>query len=201
MKKNNSVEEYIDKHKNWSTELDILRSLLQESGMIETIKWGAPVYTVDGKNVIGLGAFKSYVGIWFFNGVFLNDKHDKLQNAQEGKTKALRQWRFSSKEEIINDEKIIKNYVKEAIANQKAGKELKPEKSSAKMTIPEELQDALSKNNDFKEAFESFTPFKQKEFIEYIGSAKRSATRVSRLTKVTPMIFDGVGLNDKYRNC
>ena len=50
--------------------------------------------------MIGIGACKSYSGIWFFNGVFLKDKQKKLINAQEGVTKALRQWRFSSVDEI-----------------------------------------------------------------------------------------------------
>jgi len=68
--------------------------------MTETIKWSAPVYTFEGKNLVGLGAFKSYVGLWFFQGSLLNDKKKKLINAQEGKIKALRQWRFNSVKEI-----------------------------------------------------------------------------------------------------
>ncbi len=68
--------------------------------MKETIKWGAPVYTLDYKNIVGLGAFKSYVGLWFFQGALLNDEKKKLINAQEDKTKALRQWRFNSVKKI-----------------------------------------------------------------------------------------------------
>ena len=47
-------------------------------------------------------------------------------NAQEGITKAMRQWRFNSLKEI--DGKLIKAYVKEAVENQNAGKEIKPVK-------------------------------------------------------------------------
>ena len=60
-----------------------------ETELLETIKWGVPVYTLNDKNVLGMGAFKSYVGIWFFQGAFLDDPQKKLINAQEGKTKAL----------------------------------------------------------------------------------------------------------------
>ena len=45
------------------------------------------------------------------------------------------------------------------------------------------------------------TPGKQREYCEYIASSKREATKHSRLEKITPMILNSVGLNDKYKNC
>ncbi|GAA4277428.1 YdeI/OmpD-associated family protein [Aquimarina mytili] len=196
MEKNKSVDEFIAKKGNWRKQLEVIRSIMLSTDMQETIKWGVPVYTVDGKNVVGIGAFKSYVGIWFYQGVFLKDHHKKLINAQEGKTKGLRQWRFTLKDEI--DQNLVLRYVEEAIQNQKEGKEIKPEKSKA-LEIPSELSSALTENNTLKQSFEQFTPFKQKEFIEYIATAKREATRLSRVEKIMPMILNGIGLNDKYR--
>ncbi|WP_024769531.1 YdeI/OmpD-associated family protein [Aquimarina macrocephali] len=196
MQKNKSVEEFISKKEEWKEALEILRSIMLTTEMEETIKWGIPVYTINGKNVIGIGAFKSYVGIWFYQGVFLEDKAKKLLNAQEGKTKGLRQWRFNTTDEI--DKKLILQYVKEAIRNQKEGKEIKPERSKT-IEIPSELLTALNANDNLKKSFEQLTPFKQKEYAEYITTAKREATRISRLEKISPMILDGIGLNDKYR--
>ncbi|MDT0687112.1 DUF1801 domain-containing protein [Autumnicola psychrophila] len=37
------------------------------------MKWGAPVYTLEGKNVIGLAAFKNHCAMWFFNGASLKE--------------------------------------------------------------------------------------------------------------------------------
>ncbi len=159
MQKNKTVEEFIAKKTQWKDALEKLRSILLSTEMVETIKWGAPTYTVNGKNVIGLGAFKSYVGIWFYQGVFLKDDQKKLINAQEGKTKALRQWRFASVDEIDND--LVFQYVLEAIQNQKEGKEIKPEKSEA-IKMPIELNTALTFNADLKRSFNQLTPFKQK---------------------------------------
>lgn len=198
MPKNKTVDDYIKAHAEWQDELQLLHELIQATGMQETIKWGAPVYTVDGKNVVGLGAFKSYVGIWFFQGVFLKDKQKKLVNAQEGTTKALRQWRFNSLDEI--DAKLVTAYVKEAIANQQAGKEVKPERKTG-VDIPPELKQALSGNAKLKQAFGKVTPGKQREFADYIASAKRDATKQIRLEKITPMILAGAGLYDKYKDC
>ncbi|WP_271768031.1 YdeI/OmpD-associated family protein [Aquimarina algiphila] len=196
MQKNKSVEEFIIKNKNWKGALEVLRSIVLSTELKETIKWGVPVYTINNKNVIGLGAFKSYVGIWFFQGVFLKDVSNALVNAQEGKTKGLRQWRFNSVNDIDKD--LVLQYIQEAIQNQKDGKEIKPTKSKD-VKFPLELSNALKSDSDFKQCFEQLTPFKQKEYVEYIATAKREATKLSRLEKIIPMINRGIGLNDKYR--
>ncbi len=195
MKNIKTVEDYIAGTGEWTEALEKLRSILLDTEMEETVKWGAPVYTIDGKNVVGIGAFKSYFGLWFFQGVFLKDKENVLVNAQEGKTKALRQWRFNSISEM--DEKLIKKYVLEAIENQRAGLELKPEKKQ--LVLPDELAQALKANADLKKAFQKLTPGRQKEYAEYISEAKRAETRQSRLEKCEPLILKGIGLNDKYR--
>lgn len=199
MKKATSVEEYIETSENFSDALTLLREIMCSTEMEETLKWSAPVYTVSGKNVIGLGAFKKHFGIWFYNGVLLKDNHKLLTNAQEGKTKALRQMKFSSIDEI--DKNIVLEYVKEAIENQKAGKEIKPDRTKKELTIPDELKNILKENLNLKDCFESLAPYKQREYCEHIASAKREATKLSRLEKIVPMILEGKGLNDKYKNC
>ncbi|UCH66664.1 MAG: YdeI/OmpD-associated family protein [Ignavibacterium sp.] len=196
MKRFQTVDKYISGNKEWNKELKKLRKIILKSELKEDVKWGAPVYTIDNKNVVGIGAFKSYVGIWFFQGALLKDKRKKLVSAQEGLTKALRQWRFDTIDEI--DEKLILEYIKEAIKNQKAGKEIKPVKKSA-IKIPKELSDKLKKNQKLKKSLEQLTPFKQREYCDYIDSAKREETKLSRLEKIIPMILQGVGLHDKYR--
>jgi len=199
MKKASSVEEYIETHENFSDALTLLRDIMLSTELEETLKWSAPVYTINGKNVIGLGAFKSHFGVWFYNGVFLKDEHQLLTNAQEGKTKALRQMKFNAIEDV--DKTIVLQYVKEAIANQKAGKEIKPDRSKKETVVPSELQDELDTDAELKSAFEGLTPYKQREYCEHIASAKREATKQNRLEKIIPMILNGIGLHDKYKNC
>lgn len=196
MERHNTVQEYIEYHSGRKQELTLLRDILIDSELTECMKWGAPCYTINGKNVIGLAAFKSYVGLWFHQGVFLKDTQQVLMNAQEGVTKALRQWRFKDLNDI--DIRLVKDYVNEAIENQKAGKELKAVKSKS-IQIPAELKNELESNKSLKSAFDSLTLGKQREYSEYIGSAKQGKTRKSRLEKCTVMILEGVGLNDKYK--
>jgi uncharacterized protein YdeI (YjbR/CyaY-like superfamily) len=179
----------------WEEELILLKSIIDKTELTETIKWGGPVYVFNKKNVIGLGGFKDYFAIWFFNGVFLKDEKKKLLNAQEDKTKSLRQWRFNSREEV--DEAVILEYIQEAIENEKQGKIIKPSK---KETITSELLNKeMSQNPALKEAFKKFSPYKQYEFLEYIETAKQEKTKISRIEKVVPMILGNIGLNDKYR--
>ncbi|MFV5685396.1 YdeI/OmpD-associated family protein [Flavobacterium sp. GB2R13] len=118
-----------------------------------------------------------------------------MVNAQEGVTKSLRQWRFSSKDQV--DQAAVLNYIHEAIENKKQRKNFKPEKG--KSIVSELFQKELDADINLAEAFLKFSPYKQKDFLEYIETAKREETKRSRIEKIKPMIVDNIGLNDKYR--
>lgn len=184
-----------NKVNEWHEELDALKSILNKTELVETVKWGGPVFTANGKNVLGIGGFKNYFTIWFFNGAFMKDPKAVLVNAQEGVTKSLRQWRFTSKDEI--DEKLVLQYVNEAIENTKQGKVGKPTKKEPIVSVLLDQEMALDSN--LKNAFEQFSPYKQYEFLEYVESAKREETKMARIEKIKPMILNRIGLNDKYR--
>lgn len=196
MKAYKTVDEYILNAQFGREILIVLREIFRSTELTETVKWGGPVYTISDKNVIGLGSFKSYAGMWFYQGVFLKDEAGVLINAQEGTTKALRQWRFTSVDEI--DDKLVLQYVGEAIQNAKEGKELKPDRDK-KLEIPDELQTAFDNDKNLAAAFQAFTPGCQREFAGYVAEAKRTETRESRVQKIIPMILEKRGLNDKYK--
>lgn len=198
MKRHKTVDEYLANETQWHAELVQLRKILNSTALEETVKWGAPCYTVDGKNVVGIGAFKSYFGLWFFQGALMSDDDKVLINAQEGKTKGLRQWRMSSKTEI--KARAIKAYVKEAIDLQRSGQQIKVDRTKP-LVIPPELEQALGKSKKAQAGFAKLTKAKQRDYAEYISEAKRAETKKRRLQKIIPMIQRGGGLNDKYRNC
>ncbi|WP_194973252.1 YdeI/OmpD-associated family protein [Aquiflexum lacus] len=181
---------------HWQEEIELIKSVVEKTELQHAIKWGIDVYTLNGQNIIGIAPFKAYIGIWFYNGVFMSDPLNVFVNAQEGKTKALRQWRFTSKDEINPDQ--IYSYLLEAIANEKAGKRLVPDRS-AKFEIPELLQKAFEEDAELKDSFFKLSPGKQKEYALHIQESKREETKISRLEKIKPMILEGKGLNDKYK--
>jgi uncharacterized protein YdeI (YjbR/CyaY-like superfamily) len=181
---------------SWDQELALLKSIIQKTGLKETVKWGIPVFTFNGQNIVGIAGFKSFFALWFYNGIFLQDPNKVLINAQEGVTKALRQWRFFSGKEI--DEKLILDYIEEAIENEKQGKKIKPQKKEL-LPLPIQLKEAFDNDVFFKEKFEKLSPGKQNEYIEHLLNAKQEATKFSRLRKIKPLIMKGHGLHDKYK--
>lgn len=197
MKGAKTADEFILENSRWQNELILLRDVLLSTGLDETIKWGVPVYVMEGKNVAGMAAFKNYVGLWFYQGAALKDEAGRLISAQEGVTRALRQWRFGSAEEITADREIIVKYVSESVRNLKNGVEIKPEKN-APLNLPEELLHKLEEDASLNSAFESLSLSKRRDYAEYIRTAKREGTRIARIEKIIPMIMRREGLHDKY---
>ncbi len=193
MRKVSSVDEYIDNAEVWKDGIRQLRRVLLASGLEETVKWGAPCYTHGGENMVGLGAFKSYFGLWFYQGALLPDPEKVLVNAQKSKTRALRQWRFSNE-----DIDAVASYVKAAIEVQERGEKITPQRGRP-IQIPPELGDALDTDPESKGAFDQLTPGKRREYADHVAEAKRADTKMRRVEKILPMIKSGVGLHDKYR--
>jgi len=191
-----NVDEYIATKAEWAGLLEKLRSVMLSCGLEETIKWGAPSYGIDGRNVAGLAAFKNHVSIWFWQGALLSDPQGVLYNAQSEKTKALRQWRFHEPREVKTT--VIRAYVKEARDNAVAGKMIRPEKKKS-LPLPAEMKEAFKLDPGLKKAFGSLSQACQREYIEYVSEAKQPATRQRRMAKSAVMILEGQGLNDRYK--
>jgi uncharacterized protein YdeI (YjbR/CyaY-like superfamily) len=196
MKRAKSVDEYIADAGSWKSELKRLREILQSTELEEDVKWGGPCYTYNGKNIVGLAGFKSYFGLWFHQGALLKDQKKVLMNAQEGRTKALRQWRMQTAKDIRPT--IIKSYVREAIKLAKEGRQIAPSRKKP-LLVPAELKKALGANRQASENLENMRLGLRREYADYITDAKRDDTKLRRLEKIMPMIKAGSGLHDKYR--
>ena len=199
MERINSVAEYIEVNQRCKSALTLLREVILQAPVKECVKWNAPAYTFNGENIIGLAAFNEYVGLWFHQGAFLKDTAQVLFNANEGKTRGLRQWRFTKVEDIESNVQVIEAYVLEAIDNQKAGKKIKFIRGK-ELILPSELEEALKANAEFELAYKALSKSKQIEYADHISEAKQEKTKISRLQKIIPMIIRGEGLNDKYRS-
>ncbi|WP_350287543.1 YdeI/OmpD-associated family protein [uncultured Croceitalea sp.] len=199
MDKAEKIEAYFGEPHPFKEAIGLLRDLTLKTEVEETYKWQFPTYTIGGKNVFAICKFNSHFGIWFFNGVFLTDPKKVLENAQEGKTKAMRHWKFTSIDAI--DERAVSHYLSEAIENQKQGRVLgtTAKQTLKKLQIPELLKSALQAEKVVLHSFNELPPYKQKEYCEYIATAKQEKTKLRRLEKIIPMIRNGVGLSDAYR--
>lgn len=192
-----TVDDYIAQAGRWRDEIARLRAILLDVGLDETVKWGSPCYTRDGRNVVGIGAFRSYFGLWFFQGALLADPAKRLVNAQPGKTRAMRQWRMQSAADIRP--RLVRQYASEAAELAARGREIRPRRRPA-ASLPPELEAALGADNAARTAFDKLTPGRRREFAEFIAGAKRAETRERRVARALPLIREGRGLNDRYRS-
>jgi len=183
-------------HSQWQEAIEKTQAIVQDFPLQKTFKWGGDVYTFQGKNVLSYAGFKQHFAIWFYNGVFLSDPEQVLVSGSEGKTKGLRQWRFSHVDEM--DATKIARYIEEAIQTVLDGKELKTEKG--KPLVPTAFLAALlESDSQFSEAFHKLTPGRQREYNAFIDEAKQDKTKQTRLEKIKPLVAAGVGLHDKYK--
>ncbi len=179
----------------WEKELRQLRTILQESELVEEIKWSVPCYTFQGKNVLILSAFKDSVTLSFFRGAEMEDPDQLLEKPGEN-SRYARVIRFTDAAKIDPLKPQVQGYIQAAIDLVKSGKKAVPEKA-AKLEIPEELEDIFSQEPAFKKAFEALTPGRQRGYLLHFSSAKQSKTKTARILKSQPRIFKGKGWNER----
>lgn len=187
------VDAFVRKTKLWRDEIVALRSILLASGLDESLKWGKPCYSREGKNVAIIQAFKPHCALMFFKGVLLDDTYGLLREQGENTQSAMR-LEFTSPSQITAS--VVKAYLKQAIAIEQAG--LKVEAPARRvLDLPEELAAALAKNRALAKAFNALTPGRQRAYAMHINGAKQAATRAARVEKCAPQMLAGKGLNDR----
>ena len=179
---------------DWQDELKELRRIVLESGLTEELKWKIPCYTFEGSNVALVSAFKEYASLSFFKGVLLKDELGLL--TQPGpNSQAVRQFKFTDVNTIIELEAVIKAAIQEAIEVEKAGLQVELKKNPE--PLPDELQAFFDEDPAFQAAFEALTPGRQRGYILFFSGAKQSQTRTSRIEKYLPQIMAGKGMQDR----
>src|ERR1700757_2117062 len=191
---NSKVDGFLRTAKKWREEFEKLRMGCLDCGLTEELKWGKPCYTYQKSNIVLIHGFKEYCALLFFKGALLKDAKGILVQ-QTQNVQAARQIRFTNVREIVEMERILKAYIKEAIEVERAGLEVDYKKTS-EFVIPEEFQNRLDKSPTMKAAFDALTPGRQRGYILYFSAAKQSKTRESRVDKCVQQILDGKGLND-----
>jgi uncharacterized protein YdeI (YjbR/CyaY-like superfamily) len=191
---NPKVDGYLKRSKKWREELTKLREIVLGAGLTEELKWGKPCYAFEGSNLVILIGFKEYCGLLFCKGALLKDPKGILIKPGAS-TQAARQLRFTNVRDIVKMMPVLKAYVREAIAAEKAG--LKVNFKTSPEPVPEELQARLEKNAALKAAFKALTPGRQRGYILHFSAAKQSKTREARIEKWIPQILAGKGINDR----
>jgi uncharacterized protein YdeI (YjbR/CyaY-like superfamily) len=165
--------------------------IILDCGLTEELKWGKPCYTFQKSNVVIIQGFKEFCALLFCQGALLKDPKGILKKFG---WQAARRIPFTNVREIVELEPILKAYLREAMAAEKAGLKVVLKKNPE--PIPEELQNKLDEIPALKVAFAALTPGRQRGYILYFSGAKQSKTRESRIEKCMPQILKRKGLND-----
>jgi uncharacterized protein YdeI (YjbR/CyaY-like superfamily) len=191
---NPEVDWFFDKPSKWQEEFALLRILVLQCELTEELKWGCPCYTVGKSNVVLIHGFKDYCALLFMQGALIKDKKGVLIQ-QTKNVQAARQIRFISIQDVLDNQSTITDYIKQAIALDKAG--LKFElKKTAEFKMPIEFQTVLDEMPVLKTAFHALTPGRQRGYLLYFSAPKQGKTRESRIEKYIQSILEGKGLED-----
>lgn len=182
------------REKRWAGEFAALRTLCLASGLDEQLKWGQACYHLDGHNVVLIHGFKDYCALLFMKGALLKDP-ERILIQQTPNVQAARQIRFTSLTDIGKRKAAIRTYIKEAMAAEKSGAQVKM-KDVSQFDVPEEFRVRMREDPRLAKAFKALTPGRQKGYLLHFAQAKRPATRAARVQKHAPRILEGLGLDD-----
>lgn len=178
----------------WADVLEELRKLVLASGLEEQVKWGQPCYSLEGKNVVMIAAFKESCALSFFKGAALADE-DGLLESPGPNSRFARFLKFRSSKDIKARRKAAERFLQEAIALERAGKRVEP--AAAIEEMPEELARRLAGDPALNRAFLALTPGRRRSHVLHISGAKQSATREKRVERCAKEIAAGRGFNER----
>ena len=164
-------------------------------GVEEAMKWSAPGFTLDGKILLIMAAFKAHAALNFWRGQEIGDG--------AAKAGAMGQFgRLSSIDDLPPDaelDALIREAAKLA-RSAPAPRKTKHEPKPAPELHPD-LAAALAKAPAAKAVLDGFPPSAQRDYLEWISEAKQDATRRKRIADAIQWLGEGKRRHWKYENC
>jgi uncharacterized protein YdeI (YjbR/CyaY-like superfamily) len=153
-------------------------------GLDETMKWGMPHFTLNGRNLFGLAGFKAHTAL-----VIHGEGQDKEGLGAYG--------RIASLAELPPDAEII-GALRAAAARQASGVRKSRATSAAKpeIAMPDDLAAALSP--DARAFLDGLARSHRSEYLQWITGAKRAETRAKRIAQAAEWLGEGKRLNWRY---
>ncbi|EAQ29986.1 hypothetical protein NAP1_04400 [Erythrobacter sp. NAP1] len=189
MQRNPKVDAYIARQADFAQPIlkhvrDLAHDALPDGE--EVLKWGMPYFTVNGKNAVGMAAFKEHASVMVCSTVTAGGGMGNF-----GKLTAI--------DELPGDEDLMQQFRDSAVAVQ-SPKTSKP-KPKAALDTPSDLANAIDSTAGARAVFDGFTDAQRRDYIDWITSAKREATREKRVAQAAEWIGEGKRRNWKYENC
>jgi len=163
----------------------------------ETVKWGMPFFLRDGAILCHMAAFKRHCafGLW---------KASSVLRERSGPDEGMGHFgRITSIADLPSDAEIARLLRKAAaLRKESASRPAAPAKRKPKPTLPlpEDLGRALKRSARARAVFGAFSPSKRRDYIEWLGEAKREDTRRRRLETAIEWIEQGKARHWKYES-
>jgi uncharacterized protein YdeI (YjbR/CyaY-like superfamily) len=160
-----------------------------------TLKWSAPAYTLGGKILLIMAAFKAHAVLNFWRGQELRgDAAEADGMGQFGKLTSVAD---------LPPDRELDALVRKAAAL--AASAPAPRKTKHAPKPPPELHPefaaALKAAPKAKATLDGFPPSAQRDYFEWISEAKQPATRAKRIATAVEWLGEGKRRHWKYQNC
>ena len=195
------IDAYLAKLPPFSKELCTeLRAVARKAApkLQEDFKWSRPCLT--GHSIVcGYGAFKEHVTFDFWLGPRMSNKHGIFNWGRGGE---LRGIKFVAGDKIPKTK--LAAYIREAVKLDEEQAARPPERRkrpTIRFEMPDNLAKALrrKKHAKAKAFYDTLPPSAQREFCEWISTAKREDTVARRLATTLEQLGRGERRHDKYR--
>jgi uncharacterized protein YdeI (YjbR/CyaY-like superfamily) len=160
-------------------------------GAGEGVKWGMPFFLVDGRNFANMAGFKGHVSFGFWN---------RAENETGREGEAMGQFGRIARLEDLPDAAAFEAIVRQAAARglTKAAAPRRPRAEGEEAELPAALAEALARDDLAAEQFAAMPPGARRDYADWIGEAKREATRDKRVAQAVEWIREGKRRNWKY---
>ncbi len=192
------VDAYIQKAGSFARPiLKHLRALVHQAcpEVEETIKWGMPSFEYKGM-LCGMGAFQKHCVFGFW-------KHELVVGDDAKAREAMGSFGCLTKLSDLPSKARLMGLMKKAVALNDAGAKAPRAKTKPKQPalMHPKFKAALAKNKRAAQTLAAFPPGQQREYVEWVASAKQEATRERRILQAVQWLAEGKRRNWKYEEC
>jgi uncharacterized protein YdeI (YjbR/CyaY-like superfamily) len=174
--------------------LAYLRTLVHARlpGAEETIKWGMPHFTLAGKNVAGMAAFKAHCAF-------------TIHGVGRGGTEGMGQHGKLTSLGDLPPDTVLAAKLHDAVARIETQGSAAPKRAEAvpkaAIPVPDDFASALQAHTTAQANFDAFAPSHRREYLEWVTSAKREDTRAKRIAQAVAWLDEGKKRNWQYEKC
>ena len=161
----------------------------------ETLKWSMPHFMYRGEMLAGMAAFKQHATFGFWRGSLVVGKSDEQMSGmgQFGRLTSI---------EDLPERGELEDLIRKAMKLTEEGvKPVRNKHEKAPFMVPQDLRAALDANPAANATFAAFPPSAQRDYVEWVGEAKRDDTRTKRLAQTIEWLGEGKRRHWKYANC